>query len=83
VLERNKRRSKQGVVLKSSSAKTVSVIVETLVQHPIYKKVLKQSKKYLVHNDTDLNVDAGDKVLIESCRPISKSKCWRLVSKVG
>jgi small subunit ribosomal protein S17 len=80
---RNKRRTKSGVVLKSSGLNTVSVLVETLSQHARYKKVYKASQKYLVHVDNEQEVKVGDKVEIVSCRPLSKRKNWRVLPETG
>lgn len=72
-----KRYSKTGVVIKESGKDTVSVLVEVLKRHPLYKKVFKSSKKYLCHTATN-EFKTGDKVEIISCRPISKRKSWRV-----
>jgi small subunit ribosomal protein S17 len=70
-----------GSVVKKSSKNTISILVETLKRHPVYGKVYRVSKKYLVHDPKEEAV-VGDKVIVASCRPISKMKRWRLVSKV-
>lgn len=80
--DRNKRSTKTGVVLKSSGLNTVAVLVEDLKQHKKYKKTLQSSKKYLAHVE-QTEVSVGDKVIIASCRPLSKTKHWRVVSVVG
>lgn len=82
VEDRNKRSTKTGVVLKSSGLNTVAVLVEDLKQHKKYKKTLQSSKKYLAHVE-QTEVSVGDKVIIASCRPLSKTKHWRVVSVVG
>ncbi len=76
---RNKRSTKTGLVIKSADDKTVTVLVSTLKQHDKYKKVFKSSKKYLTHVDT-VPAKVGDKVTIQSCRPLSKRKHWRVIS---
>jgi small subunit ribosomal protein S17 len=48
--------------------------------HPVYKKFIRRSKKYSAHDETN-SCKVGDIVRIEECRPISKSKCWRVVSE--
>jgi small subunit ribosomal protein S17 len=58
--------------------KTVIVIVETRKPHPLYKKVIKQTKKYKVHDEEKV-CGNGDVVRIEETRPISKEKRWRVV----
>lgn len=80
--ERNTRKQIIGDVVKKSGTKTISVLVETLKRHELYGKVYKVSKKYLVHDDAEI-ASVGDKVVVSSCRPISKQKRWRLVSKIA
>lgn len=80
--DRNKRSTKTGVVVKSSGLNTVAVLVEDLKQHKKYKKIQQSSKNYLAHVD-ELELSVGDKVIIASCRPLSKRKHWRVVSVVG
>ena len=58
--------------------KTVTVLVERRVMHPLYKKFIKRSKKYHAH-DGDNACKEGDVVRIEECRPISESKTWRVI----
>jgi len=72
------RRILQGVVTSDKTDKTITVLVERRVMHPLYKKYVRQSKKYLAHDETN-SAKVGDKVAIQECRPISKRKCWALV----
>jgi small subunit ribosomal protein S17 len=72
------RRILQGVVVSDKADKTITVLVERRVMHPIYKKFVKNSKKYLAHDETK-KAKLGDKVDIIECRPISKRKKWMLV----
>ena len=72
------RRVLQGVVVSDKADKTVTVLVERRVMHPVYKKIIKRSKKYHAHDESNACA-VGDKVRIEECRPISKSKSWRVV----
>jgi len=72
------RRVLQGVVVSDKADKTVTVLVERRVMHPVYKKFIKRSKKYHAHDETNACA-VGDKVRIEECRPISKSKTWRIL----
>jgi small subunit ribosomal protein S17 len=58
--------------------KTVTVLVERKVKHPLYGKFIRRSTKLHVH-DANNECNEGDTVSIAECRPISKSKCWRLV----
>ena len=64
-----------GTVVKNSGSKTVSVIVERKVKHPVYGKYVKKSKKYLVHDAND-DCKVGDTVIIFETKPLSKSKSW-------
>jgi small subunit ribosomal protein S17 len=72
------RRILQGVVVSDKAHKTISVLVERRIMHPVYHKFVKRSKKYLAH-DENRRAKIGDKVEIIECRPISKRKCWILV----
>lgn len=74
------RRTLQGRVVSDKMDKTVTVLVERKVKHPVIGKILTRSKKYHAHVE---GVDAlsGDLVQIEECAPISKTKAWR-VAKV-
>lgn len=72
------RRVLQGVVVSDKAEKTITVLVERRLMHPIYKKFVKKSKKYLAH-DEHKTAKAGDVVDIVECRPISKRKSWMLV----
>ena len=70
-------RTLHGRVICDKCEKTVTVLVERLVRHPVYKKYIRRTKKYIVHDETDRSV-LGQRVLIEECRPISKRKGWRI-----
>lgn len=78
---RNKKKL-QGVVVQLSSAKTIKVVVESKMTHPLYKKIVVEHKKYLVHC-TDAEVKVGDKVQIEEGRPLSSSKSFYFVKKLS
>jgi len=75
---RGKRKELIGVVVSDKMDKTIVVKVERLVTHPLYKKTIKKSKKYKVH-DEENKAKTGDKVKIMETRPLSKEKRWRLV----
>jgi len=75
------RRTLQGRVVSDKMAKTVTVLVERRVKHPVIGKVVVRSKKYHAHVD-GLAAAAGDLVQIEECAPISKSKAWRVTQVV-
>ena len=79
--ERGMRKVRQGVVVSNKMQKSVVVRVERTVRHPIYQKVLKQSKKYMAHNE-DATVKEGDVVRIMECRPMSAHKRWRVIEVV-
>lgn len=74
------RRTLEGRVVSDKMQKTVTVLIERRVKHPVIGKVITQSKKYHAHVE-GLAAAAGDLVQIEECAPISKTKAWR-VSKV-
>jgi len=66
-----------GVVIRAKMPKTATVLVERLMRHPIYKKRIRRSKKYLVHDE--IGVKLGDRVVIQETRPISKRKRFKIV----
>ena len=72
------KRILSGKVVKKSGDKTVSVLVSRQTTHPIYKKIMRVSKKYLAH-DEDNAISIGDNVKIQETRPISKSKSWEVI----
>lgn len=73
------KRVLQGVVTSNSADKTVVVKVERRFQHPLYKKIVRRSKKFMAH-DEDNKVQVGDTVTIRECRPYSKRKTWEVIS---
>jgi small subunit ribosomal protein S17 len=74
------KRVLQGVVVSDKQDKTVTVLVERRVMHPIYKKYVRKSKKYAAHDETN-SVKEGDTVRIRECRPLSKRKTWEVVTE--
>lgn len=72
------RRVLQGTVVSDKSDKTVVVLVERRITHPIYKKIIKRSKKYMAHDENG-TIKIGDVVRIQECRPLSKLKRWEVV----
>ena len=74
------KRTLIGRVVSDKMDKTVTVLVERRVKHPMYDKIIVRSRKYHAHND-DNSAKSGDLVEIQECRPISKSKAWT-VSKL-
>lgn len=79
--EKNLRRTAQGRVVSDKMDKSITVLVERQVQHALYKKVIKRSTKLHAH-DEENTCKAGDLVVVEECRPMSKTKAWRLVEVV-
>jgi len=75
------KREIQGNVVKIAGDKTVTVVVERRVMHPRYHKVVKRFKKYLVHDERN-EVKVGDEITAVECRPLSKTKSFRLKSVV-
>ncbi len=75
------KREIQGNVIKIAGNKTVTIVVERRVMHPRYHKVVKRFKKYLVHDERN-ECKVGDKVIATECRPLSKTKSFRLKSVV-
>jgi len=71
------KREIQGVVVQISGEKTVSVLVERRVIHPRYHKTVKRFKKYLIHDEKS-ELKMGDTVVAIECRPLSKTKSFRL-----
>jgi small subunit ribosomal protein S17 len=74
------RRVLQGLVVSDKSDKTVTVVVERRVMHPLYKKFITRSKKYHAH-DEENRCKVGDLVRIRECRPLSKTKRWEVISE--
>ena len=72
------KRILSGKVVKKSSDKTVSVLVTRQTTHPIYKKIIRVSKKYLAH-DADNTITVGENVKIQETKPLSKSKSWEII----
>ncbi|MGO1121192.1 30S ribosomal protein S17 [Rhodovibrionaceae bacterium A322] len=68
----------QGVVVSDKTDKTVTVLVERRVMHPLYKKFIKRSKRYAAHDEAN-SFKVGEKVRIRECAPISKTKRWEVV----
>ncbi|MCS6931531.1 MAG: 30S ribosomal protein S17 [Acetobacteraceae bacterium] len=71
-----------GRVVSDKMDKTVTVLVERRVMHPLYKKFIRRSKKYAAHDEANLCRE-GDMVSIEECRPISKRKSWLVIRRNG
>ncbi len=77
--ERNERRSRTGIVVGNKMDKTVIVKVERRLRHAKYQKVITRSRKYYAHDENN-SCNVGDAVTIVETRPLSKTKCWRVVA---
>lgn len=77
--ENNLARSASGMVVSDKMDKTITVLVERRIKHPLYGKYIKRSKKIHAH-DPENQAQEGDLVTIEETRPISKTKSWKLAS---
>ena len=70
-----------GTVVSDKTDKTVTVLVERKVKHPLYGKIIRRSKKYHAHDEGN-EFKPGDTVRIEETRPISKTKTWKVLDRV-
>ena len=78
MMERNLRKERIGIVTSNKMDKSIVVMVERKVKHPLYKKFIKRSTKFIAHDQED-TCNEGDTVKIMETRKISKNKNWRLV----
>ncbi len=78
---RNRRRTKQGRVASNKMDKTIVVVTETRVPHPVYKKIVRKSARFKAHDENN-EAGIGDVVRITECRPMSREKRWRLLEIV-
>ena len=76
-IESTQARTVTGTVKSNKMDKTISVLVERIVKHPLYGKFMRRSTKLLAHDETN-ECNEGDIVVIEASRPSSKNKSWRL-----
>ncbi len=75
---RKLRKERTGLVVSNKMDKSIVIVVERKVKHPIYGKFVKKTSKFIAHDEkNDCNI--GDTVRIMETRPLSKNKCWRLV----
>ena len=81
-LGRGSRKERVGIVVSDKPDKTVTVSVETLVQHSMYKKRVRRSKRFMVHDEHN-TARAGDTVRIVETRPLSARKRWRLANIIS
>ncbi len=80
--DRGSRKERVGMVVSDRPDKTVTVSVETMVRHPLYKKRIRRSKRFMVHDERN-EAHVGDTVRIIETRPISARKRWRLANIVS
>ncbi len=78
---RNTRRTLQGIVSSTSMSKTITVRYERMFKHPKYNKYIRKHSKAIAHDEAE-DANVGDTVEIMECRPLSKTKRWRLVRVV-
>ena len=76
--KRGNRRKVTGVVISNKMDKTVIIVMERIVKHPLYKKYIKRRSKFAAH-DKNNECQIGDTVLIIECRPLSKTKRWQVL----
>lgn len=75
------KRTLQGVVTSSAGDKSATIMIERRIKHPLYGKFIKRSTKIRLHDESN-ECNEGDTILIEECRPMSKTKSWKLVKIV-
>lgn len=80
-LIRGRRKIRLGTVTSDKMEKTIVVTVKNLVRHPMYSRIVRQDKKFKVHDENN-DAHTGDTVEIMETRPLSKDKCWRLLRVV-
>lgn len=81
-VQRGVRKTRVGVVVSRSGDKSVVVRGERRLPHPVYGKIVRMFKKYHANDEGNI-CQVGDMVEICECRPVSKTKCWRVVSKIA
>ena len=77
-IEAGVRRAVRGSVIRARSDKSITVLVGRQFKHPLYKKYIRRSTRLHAHDENN-DCKEGDTVLIEECRPISKTKSWRVI----
>jgi small subunit ribosomal protein S17 len=70
-----------GTVVSNSMDKSVTVVVRRQIKHPQYQKFVRREKKYMAH-DSQNECEVGDQVMIQECRPLSKSKRWTVAKTI-
>jgi small subunit ribosomal protein S17 len=80
--QQSSNRTLQGRVISNKMQKSITVLVERQVQHPMYGKYIRRSTKVHAHDENN-ECQMGDVVVVEQCRPLSKTKSWRLLRIVS
>ncbi len=75
------KRTVQGLVTSSAGDKSATIMIERRIKHPMYGKFIKRSTKLHIHDEAN-ECNKGDTILVEECRPMSKTKSWKLVKIV-
>lgn len=76
-----KQRTLTGIVTSNAGDKSVTIMIERRIKHPIYGKYIKRSTRLRVHDEAN-ECNQGDTIIVEQCRPMSKTKSWRLVKVI-
>lgn len=76
------RKIRVGIVISNKMDKTATVLLERLIEHPLYHRVIKRSKKLLAHDENN-ECQIGDEVVVVETRPLSKRKRWKVAEIVG
>ncbi len=80
-MNRKNKKTRIGTVVSDKMDKSIVVRVERIIQHPLYKRTVKRTKKYMAHDENNQS-KIGDTVRIVECKPISSRKTWRLLDVV-
>ncbi len=75
------KRTVQGLVTSTAGDKSATIMIERRIKHPVYGKFITRSTKMHIHDETN-ECNKGDTILVEECRPMSKTKSWKLVKVV-
>ncbi|MBF0279597.1 MAG: 30S ribosomal protein S17 [SAR324 cluster bacterium] len=81
-MNRKNKKARTGIVVSDKMDKSIVVKVERIVKHPLYKKTIRRSKKYMAHDESN-KCKIGDTVQIIECKPLSSRKTWRLLEVVA
>ncbi|MBF0287204.1 MAG: 30S ribosomal protein S17 [SAR324 cluster bacterium] len=80
-MNRKNKKTRIGTVVSDKMDKSIVVRVERIIQHSLYKRTVKRTKKYMAHDENN-QCKIGDKVRIVECKPVSSQKTWRLLEVV-